>query len=75
MFESYGNGNKEMGRGAKKILHEGIFPNFENEVCPTLAILTMVVAVVDSMYSTESSWTTGAARRVCTLMSIGTSVV
>lgn len=35
----------------------------------------MVVAVVDSMYSAESSWTTGAVRRVCTLMSISTSIV
>ena len=59
-----------------KILHETInVPNFENEGCHALEILTMVVAVVDSMYSAESSWTTGAVRRVCTLMSISTSIV
>lgn len=50
-------------------------PNFKNEGCPALAILTMVVAVVDSTYSAESSWTTGAVRRVCMLMGISSSIV
>lgn len=70
-----GDGNIEMGRGCEENIARSNVPNFENEVCPTLAILTRVVAVVDSIYSTESSWTTGAVRRVCTLMSISTSVV
>lgn len=63
------------GWGCEENIARSNVPNFENEVCPTLAILTMVVAVVDITYSTESSWATGAFRRVYTLMSISTSVV
>ena len=36
------------GGGCEENIARSNVPNFENEVCPTLAILTRVVAVVDS---------------------------